>query len=54
MNIIYILPSWYPSREMPNFGSFIREQSELMAKNHPEYRIIVGFRADKDLRLSFF
>jgi glycosyltransferase involved in cell wall biosynthesis len=38
---------------MPNFGSFIREQSELMAKNHPEYRIIVGFRADKDLRLSF-
>jgi len=50
--VIYIIPSWYPTKASPNFGSFIKEQSYLIAKHHPELIFIVGIRSDYDLLLN--
>ncbi len=51
--IIYIIPSWYPSKKYPLSGSFIQEQIQSLARNHPELIIVVGLRSDFDIELSF-
>ncbi|MEA5109131.1 MAG: glycosyltransferase [Lentimicrobium sp.] len=51
--VIYVIPSWYPSKALPNFGSFIREQCQLFAMHQPDLFIVIGVRSDTDLKLSF-
>lgn len=49
---IFIIPSWYPSKSLPIFASFVQEQALAMANHRTEYRIIVSLRSDADVQLS--
>jgi len=49
---IFVIPSWYPCKSFPIFGSFIKEQALAIARCRPEYRIIVSLRSDIDAQLS--
>jgi glycosyltransferase involved in cell wall biosynthesis len=38
MNIFYV-PSWFPSRNNPIYGTFIKEQIDLLGQQHPEWNL---------------
>lgn len=50
---IFMLPSWYPSKALPLFATFVKEQAYAVAGNRPDYRIIISLRSDIDARLSY-
>lgn len=49
MNVFYI-PSWYPSDSNPIYGIFIKEEIELIAKNHPELNLGISVWGQGDDR----
>lgn len=48
---IFVIPSWYPSRDVPSAGIFFKEQAELYAKHFPEDRLGIVHWGQNDDRL---
>jgi len=40
--IVFNIPSWYPSETNPIYGTFIREQILMMARNRPDSHFVVS------------
>lgn len=36
---IFVIPSWYPSEAFPSSGIFFKEQSQLMARHRPDWKV---------------
>lgn len=53
MNIFYI-PSWYPSKNNPIYGTFVKEQVEILARLNPEWNLGVSLwgQGDNDFQLK--
>jgi len=47
MNIFYI-PSWYPSYNNPIYGTFIKEQIELLARQHTRWHLATSIWGQGD------
>ncbi len=47
---VFVIPSWYPSESNPIYGTFIREQCQIMAKGQPEINIGVSVWGQGDDR----
>lgn len=39
---VFIIPSWYPGKNNPVDGIFIKEQADALSANYPEYNFIVS------------
>lgn len=47
MNIFYI-PSWYPSKNNPIYGTFVKEQIELLANENPDWHLGISLWGQGD------
>ena len=47
MNIFFI-PSWYPSKNNPIYGTFVKEQIELLAQEKPDWNIGISLWGQGD------
>ncbi len=45
---LFIIPSWYPNRQQPLAGIFIREQAEAIATLCPDFTVIVSTWGHQD------
>lgn len=50
--IIIIIPSWYPSKQLPLYGTFVKEQAVALARHNQDHLVIVSLRSDVDVSLS--
>jgi len=48
---IFVIPSWYPSNDNPSSGIFFREQTRLLATNHPDSNFGISTWGSHDHRL---
>lgn len=48
---IFIIPSWYPSSHHPSTGIFFKEQTKLIAHNHPNINFGISTWGSHDERL---
>lgn len=39
MKNLFVIPSWYPSASFPTSGIFFKEQSELIARHRPDWKV---------------
>lgn len=53
MKNIYVIPSWYPNKERPHFGSQIRDQTDLFNEHSVNYNAIIGLRSDRTIKISY-
>ncbi|KKQ18756.1 MAG: hypothetical protein US31_C0002G0101 [Berkelbacteria bacterium GW2011_GWA1_36_9] len=52
MNIFFI-PSWYPSRENPTAGNFIRNQAVALGKYYQNVQVIISLWGNEGTKLNF-
>jgi len=52
MNIFFI-PSWYPSKNNPHSGLFIKEQALAIAENIPEVKVIISLWGNEGTKINF-
>lgn len=49
---VFVIPSWYPSREHPISGIFVKEEVECIAEIHPEFSITVSLDGGSEYNLD--
>lgn len=49
---VFIIPSWYPGKNNPVDGIFIKEQADALSANYPEHNFIVSHCGNFYLSLS--
>ena len=52
---VFVIPSWYPSNDYPSTGIFFKEQTQLLARNHPKinFGLSVWGSHEENLLLHF-